>query len=138
MKNSTNGCKLFLNAQRKQQSNAQSQMQSASECNHSIGSIFQRLSHNVCCSLEPQWSSNDCDRANHSNTVPWPMHFGQWPHSLKDHIIYQTIYQIKAFESRSVRNNAGYTCAITHNAMQLNAHQNFSHNAIAALHYTVQ
>ena len=98
--NSMDGCKLFRNAQCKQQANAQPQMQSASECNHSIGSLFSTC-HNQCCGLEPRWSSNDCDRAMYSNTVPWPMHFGQWPHSIKDHINCQSIYNIKAFENRS-------------------------------------
>ena len=27
------------------------------------------------------------ERAMYSNTVPWPMHLGQWPHSLRNHFI---------------------------------------------------
>ena len=30
---------------------------------------------------------NARERAMYSNTVPWPMHFGQWPHSLRNHFI---------------------------------------------------
>ena len=27
------------------------------------------------------------ERAMYSNTVPWPMHLGQWPHSLRNYFI---------------------------------------------------
>ena len=30
---------------------------------------------------------NARERAMYSNTVPWPMHFGQWPNSLRNHFI---------------------------------------------------
>ena len=30
---------------------------------------------------------NARERAMYSNTVPWPMHLGQWPHSLRTHFI---------------------------------------------------
>ena len=30
---------------------------------------------------------NARERAMYSNTVPWPMHLGQWPHSLRNHFI---------------------------------------------------
>ena len=30
---------------------------------------------------------NQRERAMYSNTVPWPMHLGQWPHSLRNHFI---------------------------------------------------
>ena len=43
MKNSINTFKLVRNAQYNQQANAQSRMQSASECNHSVRNLLQSL-----------------------------------------------------------------------------------------------
>ena len=58
MKNAMNGCKLFRNAQSKQQANAQSQMQSASKCNHSVRKLFRALELMCIVVNMPQWSSN--------------------------------------------------------------------------------
>ena len=50
----------------------------------------------------PQWSSNDHERAMYSNTVPWPMHFRQWPHSTKNSVISQSVYTIHRLENCSI------------------------------------
>ena len=44
----------------------------------------------------PQWYSNVHERAVHSNTVPWPMRFVQWPQSLRNHVIRRPIYENQA------------------------------------------
>ena len=66
--------------------------ESASECNHSVGNLFRALEPNALCG---QSSSSDHVRAMCSNMVPWPMHFGQWPHSITNHIISKTIKDLE-------------------------------------------
>ena len=40
----------------------------------------------IVVSVPPRYN-NVHERAMYSNTVPWPMRFVQWPHSLRQHII---------------------------------------------------
>ena len=117
MKNSINTFKLVRNAQCKQQANAQSQMQSASECNHSVGNLFRALEPNVVCGQYATVVQQCHETAMYSNTVPWPMRFGQWPHDNKSYHLANNIHSQRSRKSFN-GSNTGCTCAINDSRTQ--------------------